>query len=1471
MELKLIGDVRRQMINPGSSKPTMGLIHDGITGGNLLTRDNVKIDAQDAMNLLMYTTLKHKKLMELEKNRIYTGREIYSMILPDDLNVHYKKDGKTTFRIINSKLTDDGAMTKQQLGSSKNGLVHHVWNQYRHVYTKKFLDNTRRLVTQWLKINGFSVGMKEMILDKKLRNKFETMISVKRFETNQMITEMENNNVLRDFKLFETQIQGELNVLRDTIAKLVMNNLTEENAFNVMISSEARGTIMNMGQMVGCVGQQNIETKRVQKKMNGRTLPCYYNNDDGMDARGFVSSCFLYGLTPQEFFFHTMSGREGMIDTAIKTAETGYIQRKLVKALEDFMVKYDGTVRNARDLLTQPIYGESGIDMRYQVEQKISFILKNNKDIKEEYVFHNDEVKKYGTTENRNNEVYKKIIELRDLLRATQEKSIQNYSSIKDAYMCAVDMKTLLENYRNSNKYKKGTELDGTYVQNTITTILNNKYTPLMKMSEKQANDPTSYKYKDERAAKVVLEAGLYESLSPKKCCADYKFTKEQFDDLIAEFIEKFKRAVVQPGEMVGTLSAQSIGEPATQLSTFSRAKVLVYKKGKIIDTTIGEFIDSMMKNNDGVKTIKGSDILPLDKDDGIKILSISKKEKAKWCNVTELSRHPPHGKMIKIKTRTGRKVKATLSHSFLKRTKHGVEPIKGKDLKLGDRVPIALKTPVPPNLKTKVTIGDETYNFDKNFCKFIGFFVAEGSTCKSSDIICITTLQQKYQDLTRKIYKRFTNNTITTKDKEGYIMGSKKKYKGQDTNVICKELSQYLRKRCGTYCNNKRLPAFVFQLDLELLGSVLRGLFDGDGNVNGKKKSVKYHSTSKHLIEQVAFLLSYFGIQSTYSVERKAQKTDDGSELQDLWVLLIFGQEQGKIFYENIGTDLKYKKKQFKKYINGKKDVGQYVDQIPNIAYYVNKVGRGLALPGASRNYGRWIKKEEEGKWIGKRTLKSYIELFEEKDILLDYEDEIDKMKQAVDADVYWDEITELKIYDPDEDELVYDFSVETNETFAILAGLYVHNTLNTFHSAGTGAKTTASLGVPRLRELMSLSKNPKTPQMAIYLSDEYKNDKNMAHRIASNLVYTTINDVTKSVDIIYDPHPLKKGSIMEKDGVENVYMTLTPSKASCQSDISGLPWLIKITMNREAMLEKEITLLDIQNKFCEFWSSRYNDTRGMKKEDKLLMEKITKCSILANYDNSETPIIHLRLDMNNFNKGTLLLFKDTVLHKLKLKGIQGITEILDISHEPYIIYDSHGNMDKTQKRYVIYVSGVNIGEIRYMKGIDQNKVLTNHITELYNWYGIEVARRGLIKEFKAVLEANGSGTNYQHWTILVEAMTLGTMMISIDRNGMTKLDSDPLPRATFEKTVEQITIASVFREVDSMNSVSARIMTGQMIHGGTGLCKLFLDTKLLESTDLPDTSHDWKGKKFRKVTKDKIVKDLLEREADENEFHPD
>lgn len=160
---------------------------------------------------------------------------------------------------------------------------------------------------------------------------------------------------------FEYRVNEKLNQAREEAGSLAFRDLSTCNKMANMVNAGSKGTNINISQIMGCVGQQNVEGKRIQFGFESRTLPHFAKHDYGPDSKGFVRNNYLSGLMPSEFFFHAMGGREGLIDTAVKTAETGYIQRRLIKALEDITVNYDMSVRNSDNQVIQFVYGEDGI------------------------------------------------------------------------------------------------------------------------------------------------------------------------------------------------------------------------------------------------------------------------------------------------------------------------------------------------------------------------------------------------------------------------------------------------------------------------------------------------------------------------------------------------------------------------------------------------------------------------------------------------------------------------------------------------------------------------------------------------------------------------------------------------------------------------------------------------------------------------------------------------------------------------------------------------------------------------------------------------------------------------------------------------------------------------------------------------------------------------------------------------------
>ncbi len=232
-----------------------------------------------------------------------------------------------------------------------------------------FIDEVTRLAIRAITHRGFSYGISDTDIPR---------------ESIAQITEVVLNSEKQVRKLIEAHDRGELEALPgrtldETLEMRIMQELAKardaaggiagkflgsqgDNSAVIMARSGARGSFLNLTQMAGCVGQQSVRGERIMRGYGDRTLPHFLPGDRGADARGFVESSYKKGLNPTEFFFHAMGGREGLVDTAVRTSQSGYLQRRLVNALQDLEVKYDGTVRETRGVIVQFMYGEDGVD-----------------------------------------------------------------------------------------------------------------------------------------------------------------------------------------------------------------------------------------------------------------------------------------------------------------------------------------------------------------------------------------------------------------------------------------------------------------------------------------------------------------------------------------------------------------------------------------------------------------------------------------------------------------------------------------------------------------------------------------------------------------------------------------------------------------------------------------------------------------------------------------------------------------------------------------------------------------------------------------------------------------------------------------------------------------------------------------------------------------------------------------------------
>uniref|UniRef100_A0A6C0BDU6 DNA-directed RNA polymerase n=1 Tax=viral metagenome TaxID=1070528 RepID=A0A6C0BDU6_9ZZZZ len=556
LELELIADVKKQLITPSRSLTIYGIVQDGLTGAYLMTNEDVKIHWQQAMNLMSYTTCDK---MVLEKDKYYTGAELFSMIIPSRINLI---SGKTIIK--NGKIIS-GNLSSSILGDKKkNSLLHYIWDDYGEDAVKIFINNCQRIVNNFILLNGFTLSIEDGIVDNNTKKEIDVYIANIFNKVSIDISQTENNPMYMDVPTFEYKLYNDTNIVRDDVSSIVLKTTKLDNSFNVMLLSGAKGGKNNIAQISGCVGLQSFEGQMMPKSYADRTLCYFFEHDDRPESRGLCYNSFNNGLTYPEFCYHTKTGRNGSIEQVIKTAETGYAQRKFTKNMEDLMVKNDGTVRNTTGQIVQYLFGGNGNDTVKQYTYFIKIIDMNNETLEKNICFTKDELKKYKDfDEKQNNELFEKVKSMRDLIRKTYRKSNLDFKTVGNAYLLPVNLTRII----TSIKPDDNNDITPSYVIKSLEDVLSINNVPLIKISKKQLDENNKNIIDDDYIAKTGFRISLYDALHPKNVCIKYGLSKKTFDKIIEEIKYSFNNNIVEAGEMVGIIAAQSLGETVTQLT----------------------------------------------------------------------------------------------------------------------------------------------------------------------------------------------------------------------------------------------------------------------------------------------------------------------------------------------------------------------------------------------------------------------------------------------------------------------------------------------------------------------------------------------------------------------------------------------------------------------------------------------------------------------------------------------------------------------------------------------------------------------------------------------------------------------------------------------------------------------------------------------------------------------------------------
>jgi DNA-directed RNA polymerase beta' subunit len=1459
-ELRHLAAIPYQIISPSSNAPIIGIYQDSMLGTYRFTRPGVEFSPREAMNILMgYSRIDVSKLVGKET---ITNFDILSQITPPltlktktkqyDDKVDDYATSNNVLEIFNGKYSRG-----QMIASTVKGVLSRICNDFGNMACSDYIDDLQQVITEYMKTSAYSVGVSDLISDRKTTEEILQVIAAKKTEVQQLTDKMhlgifENKTGNNNATEYENQVKGILNKATDQTGAIAKKSLSANNRFLIMVASGSKGNMVNISQMISCLGQQSVDGKRVPYGFDSRTLPHFSKYDDSPGARGFVENSYISGLTAPELFFHAMGGRMGLIDTAVKTSQTGYIQRRLVKGLEDLKVEYDMTVRNNMGKIVQFTYGEDSADPTRIENQSIPIVNMSVEDI----YMHYDIV---GMTEGEHDliQIYTKgaatrVRRQRDEARVYCKKYIDYMLETRDQLVANVFK------YKNEDSVKTPVafyhlilNVQGQLGLNANSTV---DITPLEAFQMIDAKYET-LKLSSFCKPNKLFEVLYYYYLSPKDLLVNKRFNAKALQILLESVHLNYKKSIVSPGEMVGVIAGQSIGEPTTQMTlnsvTYETEIAVRNNKGIVKKVQIGDFTKEFIEKATKKEYYADKDTTYAELDEYYEIPSSNEEGKCTWDRIEAVTKHPVVNKdgtncMLKITTKEQREVIVTKAKSLLKLVNGKIVGVDGDTLKVGDYIPVSnkmldfqevemlsLKTILPPanyiyssevekaksvmnehhwwtkhngklftipynrsdsfvakmNLdkikkgcktKTEIKLGcvytkqtsmnaytiPEEIKLDYNFGYFVGAYAAEG--CMTKTQISIANNDAEYFKPILALCEQWNISTkIYTHENKGEVG-----WTSQDLRIYNTLLCRILEPLCGKLSHNKFVSDVISYSNSDCIRGFLDAYIGGDGTISKKGHSIIMNSVSKQLLIDVQQMMNLLGVYSFISKSVKPETNNRGSlNIRQCFQLNVVNGQALKL-----GGMLNMKTAQKQQTCN---------DFVLGHKYKYEYCRNALTVPNEIN--GKIVLEPRDGRY---------------EDVLFDRIIAIEEVRNTT--------------------PYAYDLTVANTRNFNLHNGICARDT---FHLAGVASKSNVTRGVPRIEEILRLTRNPDKPSVTVYLKPQDQHDKDKATNYCNMLQHTKLIDVVKSVEICFDPNDHATKIHSDQKLIDQFYL-FDQMALECNDNYSTQQprskWIVRIEIDAESLLEKNITMDDIHFAVTAVHGS--------------------EVSCVYSDMNSSNLVFRIRLNSSIFNRGKkktsntysesldqtdeiylLKNFQDTILNNIVLRGVNRIVNV-----NPRIVKDMVVKEDGKYARkeaWVLDTTGSNLMEIFAIDFIDYTRTYSNDIREMYNVLGIEAARQNILNEIVDVMEASDAYVNYHHLSILCDRMTISKDLVPIYRSGILNDDTGPIAKSTYEMHTEMFLQASRHGEFDQMRGVSANVMCGQQGYYGTNAFSLLLD----------------------------------------------
>ncbi|MFX1294163.1 MAG: LAGLIDADG family homing endonuclease [Promethearchaeota archaeon] len=893
-EARILMRVQEQILTPRYGGPIIGGIQDYISAAFVLTRKSSLYTRDEVCNLLIAAGYLDDDTNERYNiplpaiqypEELWTGKQIISELLPEGINLSLKAKlcrkcdeckkeecpNDAYVLIRNGKLLY-GIIDKKAIGAGQpESLLHRIVKDYGAKKGRQFLDSVARMLIEVITNIGFTIGLDDVEIQEEAENRIVYILKNANEEVNKLVEVYKRAELQRLpgrtlLETLEMRIMEKLSEGRDEAGRIAGEYLGLNKHIVIMTKTGARGNPLNLAQMIACVGQQSVRGERILRGYRKRALPHFLRDDLSASARGFVTASYYTGLNPIEFFFHAMGGREGLVDTAVRTSTSGYMQRRLINALQDIKVEYDGTVRNAVGNVIQFKYGEDRID------------------------------------------------------------------PAKSDHGKAVNIDVILEKVISEIDYQG----------------------PSINSEDIEIQDQLEDLLKTDRLPKSIIE-----KISIK--LESIEIDEIQFNALIEGILKSYHNALIEPGEAVGVISAQSIGEPGTQMSLDHNERIIIRKGRKSDIIAIGDFVDDLIAQSELFKfqDLPQSTIYDLPEGSEFFVPTLGNDEKIHWRKLKQVSRHPPNGDLLKISTRSGRSITTTLSHSFVIRKENRIIPQKGNKLKIGDRIPLIQLLPSNGELNrihlnfflspSEVLYGSELQKAMESMNKLGKLWKEDFNKSYTVPL----TASSLYNILKSESAKRFMPGFVYPKTYDegsvkipeeleldfptGWIIGAYlaegtndgrhliisnidvtyhkrivnfsesleigyniREYEGEygkskSVQLNSKIFAMLLERMCGKGVNNKKVPSWALNAPESFIRGLLRAYFDGDGSFSVEQAQIRASSNSLELRDGICLLLSRFGIYTSKYTDK------------DQYNLRIPGKYAPR-FRDLIGSDIQHK-----------------------------------------------------------------------------------------------------------------------------------------------------------------------------------------------------------------------------------------------------------------------------------------------------------------------------------------------------------------------------------------------------------------------------------------------------------------------------------------------------------------------------------------------------------------------------------